>query len=119
MRGVLIPPGATAGDGLQLDRRYRLDPLVALRPERFGAMAYHYGNRRLNFLRSPLLASVVESLADHPSLQAALDALVPPAQHASYRRALSSLVASDFIHPSIEPPAPDRNGNGSDHGTYD
>ncbi|MGZ4705982.1 MAG: mycofactocin biosynthesis chaperone MftB, partial [Acidimicrobiales bacterium] len=26
---------------------YRLDPRVALRPEPFGALAYHYGNRRL------------------------------------------------------------------------
>ena len=30
-----------------------LDPQVALRPEPFGALAYHYGNRRLMFLKHP------------------------------------------------------------------
>ena len=108
MRGVLIPPGTTTSDGLQDDRRYRLDPQVALRPERFGAMAYHYGNRRLNFLRSRLLATVVETLADHPSLQAALDAQVPPAQHEAYRRALAALAASQFIQPLPEESRDDR-----------
>ena len=36
---------------------------VALRPEPFGALAYHYGNRRLNFLRAKELVTLVESLA--------------------------------------------------------
>ena len=43
---------------------WRLDPDVALRPERFGALAYHYGTRRLTFLRSVLLADVVRALGD-------------------------------------------------------
>ncbi|MCU4184284.1 mycofactocin biosynthesis chaperone MftB [Acidiferrimicrobium sp. IK] len=101
MRGVLIPPGTAAGE-VRGDLRYRMDPQVALRPERFGALAYHYGNRRLNFLRSPLLATVVETLDEYPSLQASLDALVPAAQHDTYRRALSALATSQFIQPSPE-----------------
>ena len=42
-----------------LDRRLALDPQVALRPEPFGALAYHYGNRRLVFLKHPDVVSVV------------------------------------------------------------
>ena len=48
--------------------------MVALRPEPFGALAYHYGNRRLTFLRSPDLVTVVRSLGDHASIDAALAA---------------------------------------------
>ena len=35
------------------EQAYTLHPAVAIRPEPFGALAYHYGNRRLTFLRSP------------------------------------------------------------------
>ena len=31
------------------DAPHRLSPRVGLRPEPFGALAYHYGNRRLTF----------------------------------------------------------------------
>jgi putative mycofactocin binding protein MftB len=77
--------------------RYRLDPDVALRPEPFGALAYHYGSRRLTFLRSPLLAQVVRDLEQHQSVDAALVAEVPEAERAVYRRALASLAESRFI----------------------
>ena len=77
--------------------RYRLDPDVALRPEPFGALAYHYGSRRLTFLRTPLLARVVRGLDRHESVEAALAADVPEAERAAYRRALASLAESRFI----------------------
>ena len=48
-----------------LDRRLALDPQVALRPEPFGALAYHYGNRRLIFLKHPDVVRVVRALGDH------------------------------------------------------
>jgi putative mycofactocin binding protein MftB len=70
---------------------------VALRPEPFGALAYHYGSRRLTFLRSKLLASVVEDLGRYESVDAALADRVPTAQQSSYRRALQSLATSEFI----------------------
>jgi putative mycofactocin binding protein MftB len=76
---------------------YRLDPDVALRPEPFGALAYHYGSRRLTFLRSVLLADVVRQLEDHDSVDAALNAAVPEAERPAYRRALASLAESRFI----------------------
>jgi putative mycofactocin binding protein MftB len=77
--------------------RYRLDPDVALRPEPFGALAYHYGSRRLTFLRSALLAQVVRHLEQHQSVDAALVAEVPEAERPAYRRALASLADSRFI----------------------
>ena len=76
---------------------YRLDPDVALRPEPFGALAYHYGSRRLTFLRSVLLADVVRDLEHHASVDAALTASVPESQRPAYRKALASLAASRFI----------------------
>ena len=55
-----------------LERRLRLDPQVALRPEPFGALAYHYGNRRLVFLRHPDMLRVVRALDDSETVADAL-----------------------------------------------
>jgi putative mycofactocin binding protein MftB len=80
--------------------RYELDAQVALRPEPFGALAYHYGSRRLTFLRSKLLATVVEELGTYPSVDAALESSVPEPERPAYRRALAALAESRFIHAS-------------------
>jgi putative mycofactocin binding protein MftB len=94
----------TAAPELDLLRAYRLHRRVALRPEPFGALAYHYGNRRLNFLRSPDLVTLVENLAHHSSVQAALDdSGIDPSRHATFARALARLAASDFLEPVPEP----------------
>jgi mycofactocin biosynthesis protein MftB len=77
-------------------RRWRLHPQVALRPEPFGALAYHYGTRRLVFLRAPELVELVRSLDGHPSADAALES-VPEPRRASFRRALASLSDSQMI----------------------
>lgn len=77
---------------------YRLDEKVALRPEPFGALAYHYGSRRLTFLRSKLLADVVAELGTYESVDSALAERVPAAQRASYRKAIEQLESSEFIH---------------------
>jgi putative mycofactocin binding protein MftB len=76
---------------------YRVHRQVALRDERFGALAYHYGNRRLIFLRSRALVELVSALARYPSAAAALDALVPSAQRGAYERALARLAASEVL----------------------
>lgn len=77
---------------------YRLDERVALRPEPFGALAYHYGSRRLTFLRSKLLAEVVADLGSYRSVDTALEERVPAGSRASYRKALEQLESSEFIH---------------------
>ncbi|MFP5327025.1 MAG: mycofactocin radical SAM maturase [Acidimicrobiia bacterium] len=83
---------------LDAPRRYSLDPRVALREEPFGALAYHYGNRRLSFLRSPELVEVLRALGSHESIDAALDAAgVATARRPSFRRALATLEASSMV----------------------
>jgi mycofactocin biosynthesis protein MftB len=79
-------------------RPYRLHPQVALRDERFGALAYHYGNRRLIFLRSRALVELVSGLGGYPSAGAALDALAPAGSRAAYEEALARLEASEVVH---------------------
>ena len=78
-------------------RAWRLNPQVALRDESFGALAYHYGTRRLVFLKSRRLVSLVSSLHEYPSAADAIDAHVPEAERASYARALARLAASEVI----------------------
>ena len=90
-------PASGEPGGFDAARPYEKHPQVAIRPESFGALAYHYGNRRLVFLKSPALVTVVETLAEFPSAAAALAAHVPDAQRESYRKALSGLLASDVI----------------------
>ena len=86
-----------------LARRLRLHPRVAVRPEPFGALAYHYGNRRLNFLRSPDLVRLVNEVGNHPTVEAALVACdIAPSRWPSFSRALASLAASDFLE-TVEP----------------
>lgn len=83
-----------------LDCRWRLHPRVSLRPEPFGALAYHYDNRRLNFLRSHDLVAVVKEMGDHPTPRSAFDALdLDENRWPSFAKALQALAGSDFIEP--------------------
>jgi putative mycofactocin binding protein MftB len=89
---------ASTAATFDLDRAWALHPQVSVRPERFGALLYHFGTRRLSFLKSPLLLTVVRSLGEHPTARAAcLDAGVAPAALPSYRTALGTLAASAMI----------------------
>jgi putative mycofactocin binding protein MftB len=77
---------------------WELHPQVALRPEPFGALAYHYGNRRLTFLRSPELVELVRTLGEQASLDDALAASgIAPARWPAYRTAVESLAASELL----------------------
>ena len=79
-------------------RGYRLHAQVALRPEPFGALAYHYGNRRLTFLRDPLMVGLVRDLEHHDSVDAALAASpIEQPRWPAFRRALAGLLASGVI----------------------
>ena len=82
-----------------LDRRLALDPQVALRPEPFGALAYHYGNRRLIFLKHPDVVRVVRVLGDHETVADALRACsIDESRWPAFVDALDSLVRSELLH---------------------
>jgi putative mycofactocin binding protein MftB len=83
-----------------LDEAWTLSPAVALRPEPFGALAYHFGNRKLTFLKRPELVEVVVALGEHPDVRSALVAAgIPEFQHPAYAEALAGLAAADMIRP--------------------
>ena len=82
---------------------WRLSPQVALRPESFGALAYHFGTRRLSFLKSRELLEVVNRLESEPDPAAACRAAgVGPARLPSYERALRTLAETGMIVPVAE-----------------
>ncbi|HEX4244101.1 MAG TPA: mycofactocin biosynthesis chaperone MftB [Acidimicrobiales bacterium] len=92
--------GEAAGQAVAFahDRPWALSTQVALRPESFGALAYHFGTRRLSFLKSPTLLAIVESLGDQPSAAEACRAAgVSDEAMPSYEKALATLAASGMI----------------------
>jgi mycofactocin biosynthesis protein MftB len=95
VRRLLTVPEVT---GFDADGPWQKARSVALRPEPFGALVYHFGNRKLSFLKSKTLVSVVEALAEHPSAAATLTACgVTDAQRAAYVKALADLARSQMI----------------------
>jgi putative mycofactocin binding protein MftB len=83
-----------------LDTAWRLHPQVSIRPERFGALLYHFGTRKLSFLKSPTLLAVVRALAAEPDARAACVAAgVADDDLPSYTTALGTLAASSMICP--------------------
>jgi putative mycofactocin binding protein MftB len=86
---------------LDLESAWRLHPQVALRPEPFGALAYHFGTRRLSFLKTRKLVAVVEGLAAHDDLRTAFDsASVTREEQTAYLAALERLADGDMIVPA-------------------
>ena len=97
-------PDATAGAGpatgpaFDPGAPFRCSPSVALRPEPFGALVYHFGTRRLSFLKTPQLVEVVSGLEHHPDVHSALAAAgVEESQRPAYLRALAGLAANGTI----------------------
>ena len=83
---------------VNLDSACELHPQVALRPEPFGALAYHYGNRKLIFLKHPDVAAVVRDLAQHATLADALIANgVHPDRWPSFVTAIGTLQSSEVV----------------------
>ena len=83
-----------------LGRAWTLDPRVALRPESFGALAYHFGTRRLSFLKSLQLLEIVRSLGDHASARDACRAAgVADDELPRYEQALTALADTGMIAP--------------------
>ena len=91
------PPRAESFD---LDRPWQLHPQVSVRPERFGALLYHFGTRRLSFLKSPALLTVVRELEAAPSArEACRRAGLTEAELPAYGAALQTLASSAMIRP--------------------
>ena len=76
---------------------WRLADRVAVRDEAFGALAYHYGTRRLVFLKSRELVALVRALPDFTSADEAVRAVVGADAIPRYRVALASLAASGVL----------------------
>ncbi|AKS35747.1 mycofactocin biosynthesis chaperone MftB [Mycolicibacterium goodii] len=82
------------------DVSWRLHHQVAVRPEPFGALLYHFGTRKLSFLKNRTVVEVVNALADHPDARSALRAAgVADHQQAPYLHALRVLVQSNMLVP--------------------
>ena len=90
--------------GFDVGRPYEKHPQVAIRREGFGGLAYHFGNRRLLFLKAPELVALVEALGDYPTAGEAIAACVPAPHRQSAGKVLSRLLASDVIRPRQGPP---------------
>ena len=85
-----------------LDTAWQVHEQVSVRPERFGALLYHFGTRRLSFLKDPKLLTVVRSLAEHDTARAAcLSAGVAESEMPRYRVALSTLAGSQMIQQRV------------------
>jgi putative mycofactocin binding protein MftB len=91
---------STSPARFDLDAPWQLAAQVSLRPEAFGALLYHFGTRRLSFLKSPVLLAVVSSLGTQPSARAACTAAgVQPKDFVLYANALQTLASSRMICP--------------------
>ncbi len=94
-----LASGGRAGlESFDLDRPWQLHPQVSVRPERFGALLYHFGTRRLSFLKSPTLLTVVSALGEAPTArEACRRADVSQAELPAYAAALETLASSQMI----------------------
>jgi mycofactocin biosynthesis protein MftB len=98
--GLDRPASAATPGGFDPDRQWRLHPQVAVRPEPFGALLYHFGTRKLSFLKNRTILAVVRSLADHPDARSACRAAgVDEAGHGPYLHALGVLARSKMLVP--------------------
>lgn len=106
MRGLLTVSApaheraASSPGGFDPAHAWRLHPQVAVRPEPFGALLYHFGTRKLSFLKNRTVLAVVQALADHPDASAACRAAgVEDGHEGPYLHALSVLAGSDMLVP--------------------
>jgi putative mycofactocin binding protein MftB len=74
----------------------QLHPQVSVRPEPFGALLYHFGTRRLSFLKDRRLLDVVQRLDGSTSVDDAL-VDVPAAERPAFRTALSTLEKTGML----------------------
>jgi putative mycofactocin binding protein MftB len=95
---------------VDLDAAWDISPRVSVRPEPFGALLYHFGTRKLSFLKDRMLLQIVTGLADAPSARAACEAVgVSETDLPKYARALDTLVNSAMLVQRQVPPTAERN----------
>ena len=83
---------------LDVDVPWALHPQVALRPESFGALLYHFGTRKLSFLKSRTIVAIIESFPDHLNMRAAIVAAgISESGMAPYIKAFATLADSRMI----------------------
>lgn len=86
------------------DRGWRLHPQVAVRPEPFGALLYHFGTRKLSFLKNRTVAELVRELGAHQDVVSACRAVgIDDDARGPYLHALSVLATSNMIVPKENP----------------
>lgn len=101
-------PGSAPVDESAFDptAAWDLHPSVSVRPEPFGALLYHFGTRRLTFLKDRRLLDVVRALGQHPSAAAACAASgLDEREQARFAAALGRLAATDMLVPRQPAPA--------------
>jgi mycofactocin biosynthesis protein MftB len=95
-----VPDAAPASESATFDPElsWRLHHLVAVRSEPFGALLYHFGTRKLSFLKNRTIVEVVNSLSEHPDARSACRAAgITDEQQAPYLQALSVLAQSKML----------------------
>lgn len=86
------------GTTFDLNLAWQLDPRVSLRPEPFGALLYHFGTRRLSFLKDRTLLAIVEQLGSAPTARAACTAAgIAEQELPRYQQALGTLAGSAML----------------------
>lgn len=96
--GSSDPAVAAVGSTIDPTGAWQLHPQVAVRPEPFGALLYHFGTRKLSFLKNRTILAIVESLAEYPDLRSALRAHdIDSPQEPTYLHALGVLAASKML----------------------
>ncbi|TDD86013.1 mycofactocin biosynthesis chaperone MftB [Actinomadura darangshiensis] len=81
-----------------IDHAWDLHPQVSVRPEPFGALLYHFGTRKLSFLKDRRLLDAVTGLKEAPSARAACAAAgIPDRDLDRYGAALSALARSAMV----------------------
>jgi mycofactocin biosynthesis protein MftB len=69
-----------------------------MRPESFGALLYHFGTRRLSFLKDAVVFGGVLALAEYPSARSACaGAGIGAAALPAYERPVATLAESQMI----------------------
>ena len=80
------------------DRAWSVHHQVAVRPEPFGALLYHFGTRKLSFLKDRTLLEIVRSLDEQPTARDAIAAAgVGTAEADRYVGALQTLASSEMV----------------------